>query len=595
MLIRAPHSGELTASTPFALQQGNGCPLRAKSGLAYLYVPYEAAKAADPTQSLKAGEKLNAGLLKVAGEFSELPFVDLAQTLTALRSVAPMWHGLAVESVKANKPVSAERNALDLAKVCFKSVFDGELPLELSAPEADAFLAFVADVLVASQGGVLTANQPLAMASNEQIEAIGPYLNLVTGAMNTHDAKSAHSSAKLEVACPVNPKASRFLSGASLTPVISARASGGSLRDAPWLERVNCFRVSVAGKTFSLIEAFCSSGIRAHLRAIGVTAWDALPIATPLSSGGYSGQFVGQTKVKLRDRSVALNLVPSNAMLKATRELGDRIAALTNNRIAELYRDAVLSAVPAAHKDSLAAEFPLEAFIQAAEFTPNQAKLLKAINQALKKLKAPGLPDDALQKIWKNPEPNRLRQGRQIARIPVVSSQPQNCGGAYCAYAGSRGPYRFPAAPAPQVERRGREERSFHVAHKMLAEAISKAIEAQQEYKSLEEKYQIGEKWLPRRVVRSMQRNQVEGSIRQFLGILHGIVKRVGLSVDQRESLKGFETNVVQSYLIYGEAAQPNSIKELAEMGIPLLRSNDVVIQTQFVDAVVARLAGVKN
>ena len=453
---------------------------------------YASATTGSEAEKLKAGDKVQAELVKLFNTLDDLPFSQ--NTLLFARGLAPLCHGVAVASAKKDKTVPASNNAEDLVKVAFKSLFRGEAPLSLDALQAQQFLEFVLEVIVASQKGTLQ-HLALGIASADDVANLGPYLNVITGAMNTHDGKSAHSSAQLEVAFPHIPQASRFLNSSALAPVFSARASGGPLRDVSWLERVNCCRIQVEGKTFSVLEALCQPEIREHLRQHGVTAFDGLPYAVPTSTDGYSGQFIGQTRVKVSaERSIALNLLPANAMLKATSQLGARVAELSNQRMAALYREHLLPAIAQAHRDVVAQEFPVEKFIEAAEFEPNGKKLLTAVNKVLKKLKAAELPDNHFRSIWRTQAPYQFRHGRNLERVPVVSSQPQNCGGAYCSFAKSQGPFRFPAAPNLQERRAPREERLFHAAEDLLRDAMAKAVESQHEYKSLEEKYQLGDK-----------------------------------------------------------------------------------------------------
>lgn len=573
-----PHSGALKPLQLVAadiLRSGNDVRL-VEAAFPAAFEGYRAAATAGVEADIaKAAEKRQAELVKLAGSFDAVHFTDMAATLAQVRGLAPLWHQVA----------GGEKSGAELTKQSYKALFRGDAVLPLTSESAEPFFAFVRDVLVASEAGTLTADQPLVAAEPAAARALGAYLNATTGSLNTHEGKSAHSAAQLQAVCASPAAPSRFLNSSAFPVSISARAGGGPLRSASWLENLYCLRVSLADQTFMVFDVLCSQAVRDHLAAHGVSALSDMPLAAP-ANGGFSAYLVGQTRVKTAAGAVALNLLPSNAMLEVTASLGKRIAEKTAMRIAALYREQVLAAVPDAVRDVLATEFPVEAFVPAAENGYNIDKLVKALNAYLKPHRVRAIDRALLNQVWKAPEPNRMRQGRHLVRVPIVGSNPQNCGGAYLAFAGKQGPYRFPAAPTFQRKTSSRDERSFHMADRLLDNAVNIELGKRAEAQSLEEKYQVGDKWLPRRVQRNMQRGHIEGAARTYAAIVKRVASGVRLTDDERALLDGPGLSPVQAYVLHGAQAEMALVRDLAQRGLGLLKAADAGAHELFVDAV---------
>lgn len=535
-------------------------------------------------QQIKSAiEKRDAELQKLARSFDVLGYcADIPAALAATRKLVLLWHSVASTDIVAH----------ELVKQSYKALFRSKTAIALDNVAASTFFAFVADVLVASEAGAVTSNVALRIASDVELRSIGAYINATAGALNTHESKSAHSSAQLQAVCSSAETSSPYFNSQAFPVLVSARAGGGPLRMASWLENMYCVRVSVAGRTFMVYDAICDSSTRSFLAAQGVTALDNVALGKP-STGRFNAQLVGQVRIKTAEGSVALHLVPSNAMLEMTAALGERIAAKTALRVAQSYREAVLAHLPENSRDVIAKSYPVEAFIPAAERSFNIEKLVKSIKSTLKAEKLPGSVDQAvLNSVWRQPELNRLRQGRHLLRVPIVGSNAQNCGGAYLQFAGGKGLYRFPAMK--QLPRKGapREERNFYSADTILTTAISNAIKGCVSQPTLEEKYQIDDKWLPRRMQQYLQQKHITAAAAAYVAIVNQIKKSVRLTDEQIELLSTPGNSPYQAYLLQGQSAPPEQLLKLAQRGRGLLKASDAASHAMFDVAVVNILQG---
>lgn len=529
--------------------------------------------------------KLHNSLISAATQVEYLYFDSLQDKLNQVREMSPLFHSVAIATLTPS--TSAAKNGATLAKMAYKALFAGDGALELTAPEAQDFLMFVADLLVASKSGILTSPAPLLRATDAELADLGDFLNQAAGALNTHDAKSYHSAAKMQGAFFPEPTPSRFLSGESFPVLLSGRAGGGPLRAVSWLENLFSMSISLQGRNFTVLALLCDSSLRAYIKDLGITAFDAVPVVEP-ALGGFDSTRAGSTQVKLSEKqSVTLSLIPSNAMLCAMADLGRRVGQLGKERIGGLYRSAVFAQLPEAVHAEFEAVFPLESFIEAAGFMAGSTTLLKKLNKELKQRKLKLLAEDFFDQVWNSPERRAIRS--RVTQIPIVGSNSQNCGGAYATYAGANGPYRFPAARWAEGQHRTQVERMFYTLDARFKAALARVLDSNKEAPSLEDKYQVGTQWLPRRTQAARRDGHVTKSVIDFMDQLVNTLGKTRFAMEALD-YAGTGLHPIQQFALNGGGTPEPVLVELARDGLALLRTADAAVQSTFVAEVVRRL-----
>lgn len=488
--------------------------------------------------------------------------------------------------------------AAELAKNAFKAIFPSEVVFPLTRESAEYFFDFVRDMLIASsRAGKVTAKRAdglpankifAAAVSDEDIRRSGSFLAGATGAVNTHESKSAHSSAQMQLMLATTTAPSRFLNASAFPAESGARSSGGPFKPAPWLENLLCFTVTLGERTFMLLDAVCEVSIRDHLLANNVKAFSSLPLVRAASEG-YSPILVGQTRITNRKKSIALNLMPSNSMLKMTRQLGERIAEKAANRMAELYRSTVLALVPGDLRTAIEAELTVEHFQPASVSLSEREKLVKVINRVFKRHKIRPVDGAIFRDVWFTPEPHQLRHGRELIRVSSVGSNFQNCGSAYTKHAGNQGIYRFPAAPVLRP-RNSVQIRRFHVLDKRLKELLETEVVSAGSRATLDQKYMAGDKWLPRRVQLHRQRAHVDAAAKSFTQLLRRMQRESNLSEEDRVHVWRPEISPIQRFILNDGLVDVETATVLAQRGLGLLRSADAEVHDMFIEAVITSL-----
>lgn len=540
---------------------------------------------ADPTPQARA--KRFEAVCAVLG-FSEAYVASpLGAALANLRQLAPMLYELAPAEPKVAAPA---------VKTVFRGVFKGTGHLSLSAQEAQAFLEFSLEVLYASmpdgkkkEGRLLTA-QPWRAVPEEDLDDLATFLAEAVGALNTHDSKSSHPSAQYQYLVKQVPAPSRFLSSELFDSYVSGRIGGGTLQYVSWLEFLLPFRIRVAdGAPVAIYELLIDRAARDVLARQGVTALKALPIVEP-KWFTYDPHLLPRVSVKVDDqRSEWLNLMPANSMLRATAELGLNIQLEAQRRLAQAVRSQALDGLPELESDERFSLARFETCVSAGLGNPDTKKLFKELATLRK------------QHGLKVLEPARLLDGkaqfpgkrRYIPRSGVVANQPQICGGAYLAEAGTRGLYRFPAATYQQASSTD-EERKFHGAlESEFRKRIGHLRESIHSKPGPHDLAKVDRKWLPARVQKLQIKNHVELAVGEYLELLRRLRKKFALD-DESALLRlvPSELKPIQRFVLDGAAVSEEDLQAVAQAGVGILKVNDQQAASSFVEQVKAVIQG---
>lgn len=485
-----------------------------------------------------------AGLLTV---FRELP--------TSLRKVFPAESKFAAEDSKL---------IADLTKTAYKTLFSGDGVLALSATDADLFLRFAGDVLVASEAGSLSKGA-LPQQSAAALSEIKPFLESTVSALTTHDAKSAHSSAQLKAFLPHQVTPSTYLQSKAFEPLISGRSSGGVMKDSPWVISLLTINLQAPGTPVRAFFELLQEPTRADF---AVPAVSLLPV---IEGGGneFNSFLLGCTRVKVsQDTSATLWLAPANNMLAATRALGERMSELVGEKIA--------LAAKAKLQDLLGDRYAMlnPADIDAAALERGQGTqakaLLKAVNSLLKEARKGAVTAEELF----TPKQLGLQLRTWVPRVGNVGSNASNCGGGYAEFAGVRGVYRFPAARQQQDRPSTQAVRRFHTLEHRLNDLLKREREKLATQPSPFERYQSGLKWLPARV----QKNILDGYLRhvkaRYLAVLRDIRAWLVLGEQELLALDMRKATVLQRFAA-GDQLADAELQLLAKESLQLLVIND--------------------
>lgn len=500
-----------------------------------------------PVMALARYSSSNGDLAGLLAVFRELP--------TSLRKVFPADSKFAAEDSKL---------IADLTKTAYKTLFSGDGVLALSSADADLFLRFAGDVLVASKAGSLSSG-PLACSSDEALRELQPFLQDTVAALTTHDAKSANSSAQFKAFLPHQVKSSILLESQAFEPLVSGRSSGGVMKNTPWVISLLTLNLQAPGTPVRAFFELLQEQNRANFN---VPAVSLLPT---IDGGGnaFNSFLLGCARVKVsQDTSATLWLAPANNMLAATRALGERMSELVGEKVAL----AAKSKLQELLGDRYAMLNPADIDAAALERGQGtQAKaLLKAVNGLLKEARKGSISAEELF----NPKQLGLQLRTWVPRVGNVASHAQNCGGAYAAFAGMRGVYRFPAARQQQARPSAQAVRRFHSVEHRFNDLLMREREKLADRSSPFERYQSGLKWLPARV----QKNILDGYLRyvkdRYLAVLRDIRSWLVLGEQELLTLDMRKATVLQRFAA-GEHITADEIQILAQESVKLLVIND--------------------
>ena len=550
-----------------------GAAALSQAGLDRLCASEREAYAADPgPKSLKKLEDALLESLRLAEWYVAAPFDEALQHLRGLSLLLP----------------AMTENGELAAKTAFRALFKGPGSLALSAAQAQGYLEFALEVLCASMpdgkqkdGRLLTA-QPWRAVAADEWESLAGFLAQAVGALNTHDAKSSHPSAQYQFLAPQSPVPSRFLSSELFDPYVSGRIGGGVLQYVSWLEYLLPFRISVeGGAPVAIYELLTSAQARAALDSRGVTALSALPLVEP-QVPSYDGKLMPRVRLKVPGSdSVSLNLMPANSLLRATAELGRRVQVFAAQELAQGSREACLEGLQGVDE-----QFSLERFVDyLLDSSSAPAKqLIKDLAAARKAQRQPALE---LQDLVSAKSAPGLRT--RLTRH-ALSSKPQICGGAYLAEASTRGIYLFPAASYQKPVSVQEIRRFYGGLQSAWSDGVQKIRQAMAQGIRPQDKYQVGEKWLPVRVQKKSLEDHVERASTQYAGLLRSLREKFALTEDQRQTLVPNELSVLQHFVLEGVAAEA-AVRELAVAGTGVLNINDRYASDLFVERVLALVA----
>lgn len=500
-----------------------------------------------PVMALARYSSSNGGLAGLLAVFRELP--------TSLRKVFPADSKFAAEDSKL---------IADLTKTAYKTLFAGDGVLALSSADADLFLRFAGDVLVASKAGSLSEG-PLAYHSDDALREIQPFLQDTVAALTTHDAKSANSSAQFKAFLPSQVKSSILLESQAFEPLVSGRSSGGVMKDSPWVISLLTLNLQAPGTPVRAFYELLQEQARADF---DVPAVSLLPV---IEGGGnaFNSFLLGCTRVKVsQDTSATLWLAPANNMLAATRALGERMSELVGEKIA-LAAKAKLQELLGDRYSMLNPADIDAAALERGQGTQAKA-LLKAVNGLLKEARKGAVTADELF----NPKQLGLQLRTWVPRVGNVASNAQNCGGAYAEFAGMRGVYRFPAARQQQDRPSAQAVRRFHTLEHRFNDLLKREREKLAGRPSPFERYQSGLKWLPARV----QKNILDGYLRyvkdRYLSVLRDIRAWLVLGEQELLTLDMRKATVLQRFAV-GDQLADAEIQVLAKEAVQLLVIND--------------------
>lgn len=513
------------------------------------------------------------GYLDQASEYVAVPFEE---ALLVVRGIAPVLYAV------YPTPESAEKG---VGRV-YRRLFAGDSVLALSADEARIFFFFVRDVLAATAQGVLRHNRVLAPA-DEGLAEHAPYLTAAVSALTTHDAKSAHSSAGFCGCFITEQQPSRFLSAQAFPAFLSGRTGGGLLRDSSWLEFLLPFSVSIeGGRPVSLVDVLLTAAGRKVVEAHGVTAFDGLPLIVP-SQPEFDHKMLARVRVKVSDtESVALNLMPANSMLKASVALAERIEQLALHKRAARVRELALAGL--AETDW--ARFDVQAFVPCLQLKTRAAASKALLTSLIEVRKDAGLA--VLKEIPKVPAEEFRAMRSKILRSPVVGSNPNNCGGAFLAFCGKAGPYRFPAATHQAPPSAVALRRFYGALTSDLADKLGWLKARIEEKGDPLDKYKVGSKFLPVRSQKKHLDKHVDAAARAYLTVLTQLRQKYLLSEQELLAIFKEEGSPIQRFVIDGAQTAAAELEALARQGLCVINVNDSYAAERFVTQVVKGLKG---
>lgn len=524
-----------------------------------------------------AQKKLTEALDAYLGQVDEYVATPLTEALLAIRRVAPVIYTFYPSEKLAGKAVGR----------VYRKLFSGEGTLALKSAEAQQFFAFVRDVLVATAEGTLTADRALACA-----DAFTPahvaFLRAAVSEITTHDAKSAHSSAGFKGYFPTAQQPSRFFSAQAFPAYLSGRTGGGVLRESSWLEFLLPFSVSVAGASpVRIIDILTVEGVRAALEQQGVHAFSGLPILEPVPAE-FDPKLLARVRVKVSEtESVALNLMPANSLLKASVALAEKVEHTANMRLATRLRELALEGLDS-HPD--VAQFDIEAFLPCVQLKTRTAAsktMLKALNVCRKDLGLAALKDFPLVPA---DEFHSVRS--KLVRSAVVGSNPNNCGGAFLAFGGTAGPYRFPAANYQARPTAATLRRFYGALSAELADKVKWLKERIEKEGNPLDRYKIGAKFLPVRRQKKVIEDHVDAAARAYVTVLSKLREKYALLEADKLTFAPDEGTPVQRYVLDGAAASVAVHEALAKQGLCVINVNDAYAAERFVEKVMAGLKG---
>lgn len=452
----------------------------------------------------------------------------------------------------------------------YRSGYPAVMPA--SAEDFAALVSFATELLLISPDKtaadfVLTAGfagRPGEMSG----EAVRQARKLVAS-INTHDSKAAHSYAQQEACFLMRPVASCYLSGAVLGFELGGRVSGGSLKYASWAIDLMALPIQWEGKIFTLYEAFTQSDMREFLIESGVPVTDVF-LAAQLRAA-YMPEMSGIVRMKVGADSRQLLISPSNSMLQATEILANAVAVKAKEKRIKQLSEVLLQKIG---KDLSIPDEILSAYLHG---TPAASK--RAATQLVAEAKKQGV---SLSLADVNIKATRS----YVPRVSTVGHNPFNCGSAYCSYAGSKGPFRFPAANESSYA--AKEVRDFAA---KLTPAFSAWASKLVPLGSLEDKYQVGNHWLPVRQQRAILTNHATRAANRYVTQLQSFVARFQLDSADAVEFRTRTLSPIQQFVLNGAKTDPSALQAIASAGLRVLNSNEAAAHEIFIDTVMSKLA----
>lgn len=522
----------------------------------------------------KLAEALDA-YLDLSDEYVATPMGD---ALLSVRRVAPVLYALYPSEKLASKAVGR----------VYRKLFSGEGTLSLTDLEAQQFFAFVRDILVATAERTLTNDCELACAEGFAPAHVAFFREAV-GALTTHDAKSAHSSAGFRGCFITEQQPSRFFSAQAFPVFLSGRTGGGVLRDSSWLEFILPFSVSISGKApVRIVDVLVCAQAREAVTQHGVTAFAGLPVIDPVQPE-FDHKMLARVRVKVSEtESVALNLMPANSLLKASVALAEKVEHNAQRHQATRLRELSLEGLTP-HPES--ARFDVAAFLPCVAPKTRAAasrEMLKALNACRKDL---GLAP--MKELPRLPAEDFNAVRSRIVRSPVVGSNPNNCGGAFLAFGGTAGPYRFPAANYQARPTAATLRRFYGALSAELADKVKWLKERIEKEGNPLDRYKIGAKFLPVRRQKKVIEDHVDAAARAYVTVLSKLRDKYALPEADKLAFAPDEGTPVQRYVLDGPAASEAVREALARQGLCVINVNDAYAAERFVTQVVTGLKGV--
>ena len=498
----------------------------------------------------------------------------------------------------ASSPELAQKYAWDGVKMLFTNARGNAL--ELSPADAQVFLNFVVAVLHTS-----AVDTSAVIGSSKGTTAqLSDFYSQLCAELTTHNAKSNHPSAKIAGMFFPAARPLGYLNSMAVDTEVSGASGGGLMRSVAWLLTILPFRMSVAGFEFIILDCLLKEPVRAQLLASGVTSFADMPLISLADKEAKGFENVGSVKMKVdAETSVELKLMPANAMLRASRELVERIQARKVARQVEAGAEvkaallAEVALIPGATELVQACEESMfSTCFSAAQGDALKAKkaltkvvtdVVKVLNTSLKKGEKLSFNTEFVFEFVKS---ITLPYIRSIPHVAVVSANIQNAGKAYQDYA-ARGVPRFNTTP-------GREKvnpvlvRRFHTLNSQLNDWATWASERKDNV-DIATKYDLSSKWLTNRRKQSINVKHVATLSAMYCAKLRTMAEQYA-GAPASDLAACTPTSAVQHYVLTGSRCAPDVFTALAKQGQSILKSTDKAVNDEFLAAVVANLTNTK-
>lgn len=461
----------------------------------------------------------------------------------------------------------------DLAKMAFTNRTGA--PLALTDADAVVFLDFVAEVLIWSHEA--KGQGTLAQWYSKLLSEVG-----------THNAKNLNVGHSCVATFAANDLHLGYLNSRSLREELAGNSTNGALVKAYWLVLMLPFKMTAFGQTFAVYQLLQDEPLRELVRLQGVTGFDAMPLAVRADDDGL--RFLPAAKFALPcGQSLSFQMLPANAMLRATKDIRSKMYELAQAAAERLRGKLKEDFADRAEVLEALTELEVSFFVKCldprdANAAENLVKELSAAaNKKIKKLKAAQQYRVNTEKIYNtvSKEPKTVTRGASL--VPSIFSHEQLAGKAYQDYA-HKGIVRFNNTPG-RVRISAEVERRFYTLAAYLTDWL--AQQENKRKKSLAEKYQIGEKWLPKRTQRAIATNEISEKASLWaekLASVHTIYS------DLPDAEKLTPSSDIQRWALEGTSVPKSVLNAVAALGFVLVYSTSLELKEKFVEKVISRL-----